>query len=76
VAHDDVVAVVLAIRWSSHGFGEVKEFCEKYSKPLVRLSAAYSPNQVAYQLLRQVGDRLGGRTMVAAGGTAVNAVQR
>jgi hypothetical protein len=58
VARDDVAVVVLAIRWSSHGFGEVKEFCEKYGKPLVRLPAGYSPNQVAYHLLRQVGDRL------------------
>ena len=67
VARDDVAAVVLAIRWSSHGFGEVKEFCDKYGKPLVRLPAGYSPNQVAYHLLRQVGDRLGGRTAVTAG---------
>jgi hypothetical protein len=58
VARDDVAVVVLAIRWSSHGFGEVKEFCEKYGKPLVRLPAGYSPNQVAHHLLRQVGERL------------------
>jgi hypothetical protein len=58
VARDDVAAVVLAIRWSSHGFGEVKEFCDKYGKPLVRLPAGYSPNQVAYHLLRQVGERI------------------
>jgi hypothetical protein len=64
VARDDVAAVVLAIRWSSHGFGEVKEFCDKYGKPLVRLPAGYSPNQVAHHLMRQVGDRLGS---VAAG---------
>jgi hypothetical protein len=59
VARDDVAVVVLAIRWSSHGFGEVKAFCDKYAKPLVRLPAGYSPNQVAYHLIRQVGDRLG-----------------
>src|SRR5205085_7156576 len=67
VARDDVAAVVLAIRWSSHGFGEVKEFCDKYGKPLVRLPAGYSPNQVAYHLLRQVGDRLGIRSAAVAG---------
>src|SRR5206468_7485107 len=39
VARDDVAVVVLAIRWSSHGFGEVKAFCDKYGKPLVRLPA-------------------------------------
>ena len=54
VARDDVAVVVLAIRWSSHGFGEVKAFCDKYGKPLVRLPAGYSPNQVAYHLLGQV----------------------
>jgi hypothetical protein len=59
VARDDVAAVILAIRWSSHGFGEVKEFCDKYAKPLVRLPAGYNPNQVAFHLLSQVGDRLG-----------------
>jgi hypothetical protein len=61
VARDDVVVVILAIRWSSHGFGEVKAFCDKYGKPLVRLPAGYSPNQVAYHLIRQVGDRLATR---------------
>jgi hypothetical protein len=65
VARDDVAVVVLAIRWSSHGFGEVKAFCDKYGKPLVRLPAGYSPNQVAYHLVRQVGDRLA--THAAAG---------
>jgi hypothetical protein len=61
VARDDVAVVILAIRWSSHGFGEVKAFCDKYGKPLVRLPAGYSPNQVAYHLIRQVGDRLATR---------------
>jgi hypothetical protein len=65
VARDDVAVVVLAIRWSSHGFGEVKEFCDKYGKPLVRLPAGYSPNQVAHHLVRQVGDRLGERSPAA-----------
>jgi len=65
VARDDVAVIVLAIRWSSHGFGEVKAFCDKYGKPLVRLPAGYSPNQVAYHLVRQVGDRLA--THAAAG---------
>ncbi len=59
VARPDVAVVILAIRWSSHGFGEVKEFCDKYGKPLVRLPAGYNPNQVAYHILTQVGDRLG-----------------
>lgn len=62
VANPEVAAVVLAIRWSSHGFGEVKNFCDKYDKPLVRLPGGYNPNQVAYHILTQVGDRLAAKT--------------
>jgi hypothetical protein len=58
VARPDVAAVLLAIRWSSHGFSDVKEYCDKYDKPLVHLPAGYGPNQVAYQVVTQVGDRL------------------
>lgn len=58
VARADVAVVVLAIRWSRHGFGEVKEFCDIYNKPLVRLPGGYSPNQVALHIVSQVGDRL------------------
>ena len=58
VARPDVAAVILAIRWASHGFGEVKSVCDKYGKPLVRLPAGYNPNQVAAQLLSQAGERL------------------
>ena len=58
IARPDVAAVVLAIRWASHGFGEVKSVCDKYGKPLVRLPAGYNPNQVAAQLVSQAGERL------------------
>ncbi len=58
VARPEVVVVLLAIRWSSHSYGEVKAFCEEYGKPLVRLPAGYNPNQVASQLLAQAGERL------------------
>jgi hypothetical protein len=58
IARPDVVAVLLAIRWSSHGFGEVKDFCDRYGKPLVRLPGGYNPNQVAHQILIQIGERL------------------
>jgi hypothetical protein len=61
VARNDVAAVILAIRWSRHGFGEVKAFCDKYEKPLVRLPGGYSPNQVAYHIVSQVGERLGAK---------------
>ncbi len=58
VARADVAVVVLAIRWSSHAFGEVREFCDRHAKPLVRLPAGYSPNQLAAQILAQCSDRL------------------
>jgi hypothetical protein len=64
VARNDVAAVILAIRWSRHGFGEVKAFCDKYEKPLVRLPGGYSPNQVAYHIVSQVGERLGAKNGV------------
>lgn len=67
VARPDVAVVLLAIRWSSHGFSDVQAFCEEYGKPLVRLPAGYSPNQVAYHVLSQVGDRLGSTGRAAAG---------
>ena len=44
--------------WASHSYGEVKSFCEQYGKPLVRLPAGYSPNQVAAQILRQSSEQL------------------
>lgn len=59
IARSEVAVVLLAIRWSSHSFGEVLTFCEQYGKPLVRLPAGYSPNQVAAQVLAQCSERLG-----------------
>ena len=58
VARKDVALVILAIRWVPHSHGEVKEFCDQYNKPFVRLLAGYNPNQVAYTILDQVSHRL------------------
>lgn len=58
VARPDVVAVLLAIRWSSHSYGDVKDFCDASGKPLVRLPAGYNPNQVAAQIMSQASGRL------------------
>ncbi|AMV39709.1 hypothetical protein [Planctomyces sp. SH-PL62] len=58
IARPDVALVILAIRWSSHAFGEVKSFCDEYGKPLLRLPGGYNPNQVARQILQQCSDRL------------------
>jgi hypothetical protein len=50
--------VLLAIRWSNHSYGDVQEYCDTYGKLLVRLPGGYHPNQVAHQILSQVGHRL------------------
>ncbi|HRP63339.1 MAG TPA: hypothetical protein PK400_08615 [Phycisphaerales bacterium] len=58
VARQETVLVMLAIRWSSHSYTEVKQFCDRYSKLFVRLPGGYGVNQVAAQILAQAGDRL------------------
>lgn len=60
IARPEVALVLLAIRWSSHAFGDVKPFCDRHGKPLVRLPGGYNPAQVAAQILSQCGERLGG----------------
>src|SRR6185437_9473533 len=32
VARPDVALVILAIRWSSHSYGDVRKFCEEHGK--------------------------------------------
>jgi hypothetical protein len=59
IARPDVALVLLAIRFSSHAFGDVSAFCEKYGKPLVRLPGGYNPNQVAAMIRLQAGKRIG-----------------
>ena len=49
-----VALVLLAIRWSSHSFGVVGEYCEEVGVPFVRLPAGYNPLQVARQIIDQV----------------------
>ena len=68
VARPDVALVLLCIRWASHSFGQVKEFCDKYGKPLVRLPAGYNPNQVAVQILAQCDRQLAVAQGPSAGG--------
>jgi hypothetical protein len=58
VARRDVALVLLAIRWSSHAFGDVKQLCDRHGKPLVRLPGGYNPNQVAAQILLQCSGQL------------------
>ncbi|WP_154673818.1 hypothetical protein [Singulisphaera acidiphila] len=61
IARPDVALVLLAIRWSSHAFGDVKPYCERQGKLLVRLPGGYSPNQVAAQILAQCSEHLADR---------------
>jgi hypothetical protein len=58
VARPEVALVLLAIRWSSHAFGDVRQFCVRHDKPLVRLPGGYGPHQVAVQVLAQASDWL------------------
>ena len=67
IARPEVAMALLAIRWSSHGFGEIRHLCERHGKPLVRLPGGYSPNQVAAQILTQSSDQLS-----AGGGFTAN----
>lgn len=58
VARPEVAVVLLAIRWASHSFGDVRQFCERFGKPLVRLPQGYNPSQVAHQIVQQCSARL------------------
>ena len=55
-----VLAIELARRFVIHSFGDVKQFCDRHGKPLVRLPGGYSVNQVAAQVLSQCSGQLGG----------------
>ena len=58
IARAEVALVLLAIRWSSHAFGDVKQICDRHAKLLVRLPGGYNPNQVAAQVLSQSSAQL------------------
>lgn len=58
VGRPEVALVLLAIRWSSHSFGDVKHFCDTHGKPLVRLPGGYNANQIAAQILAQASRQL------------------
>ena len=58
VSRPEVAVVLLAIRWSSHSFGDVKQYCERHGKPLVRLPGGYNLSQVAAQILSQCSEQL------------------
>jgi hypothetical protein len=62
IARADVALALLAIRWSSHSFRDLKPICDRHDKPLVRLPGGYNPNQVAAQILAQCSGQLLTRT--------------
>lgn len=62
VSRADVSVVLLAIRWASHSYGDVRAYCNQYGKCLVRLPGGYNPAQVALQIISQCSDRLKDRS--------------
>ncbi len=60
IARPDVALVLLAIRWSSHAFGDVRQYCVRHGKPLIRLPGGYGAHQVAVQILAQASEVLRG----------------
>lgn len=58
VARPEVALVLLMIRWTSHSFSYIRSLCERYGKPFVRLPGGYGTNQIAHQILKQVGRQL------------------
>jgi hypothetical protein len=55
----DTALVLLLIRWSSHSYGEMRDVCAEFEKPLVRLPAGYNPAMIAREVIEQAGARLG-----------------
>ncbi len=60
IARPEVAVVLLAIRWSSHAYGSLKEICDRLGKPLVRLPGGYGVNRVASDILDQCSAQLQG----------------
>lgn len=58
IARPEIAVVLLAIRWCSHVYSELDIFCREHDKPLVRLPAGTNANQIAHQIVQQIGDRL------------------
>ena len=53
IRHPDTALVLLAIRWSSHSFGDINAICKEYGKPLVYLPRGYGVAQIAHEVLGQ-----------------------
>lgn len=61
VARPEVALVLVLIKLNRHGVTEeLPAVCERHGKPVVRLAGGHHPDQVAVQILKQVGKRLAG----------------
>ena len=58
VIREEVLLVILLIRWSSHAYADVDNFCKEHAKLLVRITGGYNVNSLAHSILQQVGDQL------------------
>lgn len=60
VARSEVAVVLLLIKLNRHGVTEeLPAVCERHGKAVVRLVGGYNPEQVAAQILKQAGKKLG-----------------
>ena len=50
--------VILMIRWCDHAHAELRSIAAQQGKLFVSLPAGYGVNQVAHQIVTQVGDQL------------------
>jgi hypothetical protein len=59
VARAEIALVLLYIRFVRHAISdELPTICDRFGKPLARITAGYNPSKVAHQVLRQCSDRL------------------
>lgn len=65
VARPEVALVVNLIRFSSHSYDEIAKDCKAAGKAYVRLTAGYSPNQIAAQVWEQISEQIEGNEVTA-----------
>jgi hypothetical protein len=58
IIRNEVILVLLLIRWSSHVFSEVEAFCDSHGKHLVRVPSGYNVKKLAMVILEQAGNKL------------------
>lgn len=58
ITRPEVDLVIVAVRWSDHAFGDLRDVALSAGKPFVQLPAGYGTNQVAHHVLAQASERL------------------